>query len=180
MRPLSSSRYPASLTLALLDLEQTWEQVVQEPPSVGEVTQFLVPKLPPPPSNPGSGTTTPRTVNKRRGGQKNQKRTYTLQENEELKRKTEAWQASDKFQKVLAGRMSLPAWKSKEEVLSALDKHRVLVVVGEVSLPSRCLSFGVSSSRPLIRPAQARRRSSRSSSLTMRSRRSEAARPTSS
>jgi ATP-dependent RNA helicase DHX57 len=48
-----------------------------------------------------------------------------------LKRRTEEWQARQEFEKVLKGRMGLPAWKSREEVLEALDRHRVLVVVGE-------------------------------------------------
>lgn len=134
-RSLSSSRSRLQIGVddVLLVLEQTWDAVVAEPPSVGNVTKFLVPKLPPPPSStPASGASTPRSAPRRKTGPRSGRRTYSVQENEELKRRTEAWQGSDRFKKVLQGRMSLPAWKSKDEVLAALDKNRVLVVVGEV------------------------------------------------
>lgn len=37
------------------------------------------------------------------------------------------------FEKMMCDRMSLPAWKEKDNITGALKDSRVLVVVGEVS-----------------------------------------------
>lgn len=121
------------IVFALVEfLENEWEAIVQEPPSVGIVTQHLVPRLPPPKKVEGE-VVVKRIVPTKRNFNQGARREPTMQEQEGLKSRTEEWQRSEKFKKVLEGRMSLPAWKSKGEVLDALEKNRVLVVVGEVS-----------------------------------------------
>ena len=130
------------IVFALVEfLENEWEAIVQEPPSVGIVTQHLVPKLPPPKKVEGE-VFVKKVAPVKRNFNQGARREPTMQEQEGLKSRTEEWQRSEKFKKVLEGRMSLPAWKSKGEVLDALEKNRVLVVVGEVSFES---SFFVAS-----------------------------------
>lgn len=123
------------IVFALVEfLENEWEGLVLEPPSVGVVTQFLVPKLPPPKKVEGE-MVQKRAAPVRRQFNQSARREPTREEQEALKARTEEWQGSERFKKVLEGRMGLPAWKSKGEVLDALEKNRVLVVVGEVSRP---------------------------------------------
>jgi ATP-dependent RNA helicase DHX57 len=118
------------VVFAMVDfLSQEWEAIVENPPDVSQVTKYLVPKLPPPPKD----ATPTGPVGKKNAGRRGPsvRREPSREELESLKRRTEEWQARQEFEKVLKGRMGLPAWKSREEVLEALDRHRVLVVVGE-------------------------------------------------
>lgn len=115
-------------------LEGVWESVLEDPPSVGAVTQFLVPKLPaaaPRPARTNGGKVRPKQMRSLRP-----RRVPTDQEQAAYKVQTEAWQASKPFQRVLEGRQSLPAWKEKDIFLEALSTNRVLVVIGEVRLLS--------------------------------------------
>lgn len=116
-------------------LEGIWEAVLADPPSVGAVTQFLVPKLPAaaprPAARSNGGKVRPKQMRSQRS-----RRVPTADEQAAYKAQTEAWQASKPFQRVLEGRQSLPAWKEKEIFLEALASNRVLVVIGEVGRPS--------------------------------------------
>lgn len=110
-------------------LEGIWESIIVDPPSVGLVTQFLVPKLPP--AAPKASSSGPRTKSTANRIQR-PRRVPSPDEQTAYKAKWEEWQNSKQFQKVLDGRKSLPAWKEKEIFLEALATNRVLVVIGEV------------------------------------------------
>lgn len=112
-------------------LEGIWEEVVEHPPSIGEVTHHLLPKLP---STPVSAGPQPGQVGrvKVRGNGGGRKRVFTREDNERLKKRTEEWQSGEEFKSVMKGRMGLPAWKVKDVILQGVESNRVVVVIGEV------------------------------------------------
>ncbi|CED84855.1 atp-dependent rna helicase a [Phaffia rhodozyma] len=111
-------------------LEEIWEEAVEHPPGVGEVTLHLLPKMSPAPTSEGPKAGQVGRVKVRgTGGRK--LRVYTKEENEKLKKRTEEWQGREEFKSVMKGRMSLPAWKVKEEILQGVESNRVVVIIGE-------------------------------------------------
>lgn len=134
-------------------LEGVWETVLEDPPSVGVVAQFLVPKLPPAAPRPArSNGAKPKSKQVRT---QRARRVPSADEQAAYKARTEEWQNSRPFQRVLEGRQSLPAWKQKDAFLQALETNRVLVVIGEVRLLARLLarSQRTDPSRPCARLA---------------------------
>lgn len=112
-------------------LETTLTKVVENPPDVGEVTKYLVPKV---------EEVIPRAEKdmqqkKRQRSQKEmgEKRAPTKEDEERVKRKRQEMLDHPEYEKMMSDRMSLPAWKEKDNITGALKDNRVLVVVGEVS-----------------------------------------------
>lgn len=113
-------------------LETVLPKVLENPPDVGKVTEHLVPKVEEV-KRELSGEVR-RKVQKRSNGTAKRK-VYSPEEHEGVKRRRDDSFARPAYAKMLADRAKLPAWKERDNIVQALEKSRVLVVVGEVSLP---------------------------------------------
>ena len=117
--------------LAMLEhLETALPDVIQNPPDVGQVTEHLAPKAVQAPTTV-RGEQQRKSTKRRNGPFK--RAPATREEHEEAKRKQEILFRRKDYEEMMAVRRSLPAWKEKDNIVSALAKDRVLVVVGEVS-----------------------------------------------
>jgi ATP-dependent RNA helicase DHX57 len=96
-------------------LEAEWEAVVAEPPSVGLVTQYLVPKLPPPKKDNSVARVAGAPKRKNNGPRGGARREPSMQEQEFLKKRTEEWQASPAFSKMLQSRYVLHLCQNRRE-----------------------------------------------------------------
>jgi hypothetical protein len=122
-----------AVLVMLEHLETALPGVIETPPDVGQVTEHLAPK--PAQAPPADRVQQQRrTMRKRNGPFK--RSPPTLAEHEELKRRQELLLRRKDYEEMMAVRRSLPAWKERDNIVGALEKDRVLVVVGEVSQSS--------------------------------------------
>ena len=119
-----------AVLVMLEHLETSLPDVVENPPDVGRVTEHLAPK-PAQVATPVQQVKQQRTARRRNGPFK--RPTPTQQEHEEIKRRQELMFRRKDYEEMMAVRRSLPAWKEKDNIVNALEKDRVLVIVGEVS-----------------------------------------------
>lgn len=111
-------------------LETTLTEVVENPPDVGEVTKYLVPKM----EEIVARTEKDMQQKKRQKSQRErcERRTSTKEDEERIKRKRQEMLDHPEYEKMMRDRMGLPAWQEKDNITGALKDNRVLVVVGEV------------------------------------------------
>jgi ATP-dependent RNA helicase DHX57 len=114
-------------------LETNLPEVIADPPDVGEVTKFLIPKVDDTPTTSQSREVKRNT--KKRGPMK--RRVPTAEDEERIKKRQRDMQAHRGWESMLADRTKLPAWAEKDNINAALAKNRVLVVVGETGCGKR-------------------------------------------
>lgn len=131
LRSILESGWGGAVLSMVEYLETTLTEVMENPPDVGEVTKYLVPKV---------EEIVPRTEKdmqqkKRQKSQKErgERRTPTKEDEERIKRKRQEMLDHPEYGKMMRDRMSLPAWQEKDNITGTLKDSRVLVVVGEVS-----------------------------------------------
>ncbi|KAK4689764.1 ATP-dependent RNA helicase DHX57, partial [Tremellales sp. Uapishka_1] len=108
-------------------LESLLDEVVGNPPDVGEVTQYLVPKVED--ALPAAKAASRKVAKRSREAPR--KRIPSLEEQELAKKKQKSMLDSPAYASIIKDRQSLPAWKERERITAALEKDRVMVVVGE-------------------------------------------------
>lgn len=119
--------------LAMVEyLEGILDDVVENPPDVGRVTQYLTPKV---------EDVVPAAVARIQKSQPKQKRTNqgprrppTEAEHDAVRASYNTMANNADYEAMMQVRRRLPAWKERENINTLLDRSRVLVVVGEVSL----------------------------------------------
>lgn len=117
--------------LAMVEyLEGILDDVVNNPPDVGIVTQYLSPKV---------ESVEPTAVARPQNGRRKEKRTAqgprrppTAAEHDAVRAMYDAMATNPDYESMMQVRRKLPAWKERENINTILDKSRVLVVVGEV------------------------------------------------
>jgi ATP-dependent RNA helicase DHX57 len=114
-------------------LETNLPEVIADPPDVGEVTKFLIPKADDVPST-GQNREVRRNT-KKRGPIK--RRIPTAEDEERLNKRQRDMQAHKDWKSMLEVRTKLPAWAEKDNINAELAKNRVLVVVGETGCGKR-------------------------------------------
>ena len=108
-------------------LEQALPETISNPPDIGSVTDHLVPRQQ---VAPVSSEIRRKAATKRTD---RVKRKHVTQEDHDKARETQKRMKEDKeWESMLKVRQSLPAWKTRDSITEALEKNRVLVVVGEV------------------------------------------------
>jgi ATP-dependent RNA helicase DHX57 len=110
-------------------IESVLPDVIENPPDIGEVTRYLVPRV-------GEVLKDPQAPARRAAKQAREspkRRAPTAQDEEAMKKGQQAMMESPAYKPILADREKLPAWKERDRITSALEANRVLVVVGEVS-----------------------------------------------
>lgn len=112
-------------------LETTLVEVLENPPDVGEVTKYLVPKVEE--VVPRAEKDKQQKKKQRSQRERGERRAPTKEDEERVKRKWQEMLDHPEYEKMMCDRMSLPAWKEKDNITGALKDSRVLVVVGEVS-----------------------------------------------
>jgi HrpA-like RNA helicase len=114
-------------------LETNLSEVISNPPDVGEVTKYLIPKL----DNvvPTAQTRESRRNTKKRGPMK--RRIPTAEDEEKVRKRQKDMQTHKAWEGMLADRAKLPAWAEKDNINAELMKNRVLVVVGETGCGKR-------------------------------------------
>lgn len=114
-------------------LETNLPEVIADPPDVGEVTKFLIPKTDDVPVTNQNRELKRNT--KKRGPVK--RRIPTAEDEERIKKRQRDMQAHRGWESMLADRTKLPAWAEKDNINAALAKNRILVVVGETGCGKR-------------------------------------------
>lgn len=109
-------------------LEQQLPEAIENPPDVGEVTKYLVPR-----AAVEEEELTVRHTRQRRGQQKRRQRAYTEDDQRAVKARQQKMREMRGWEEMLRSRMALPAWKEKDRIVGLLETNRVLIVVGEVS-----------------------------------------------
>lgn len=109
-------------------LEQQLPEAIENPPDVGEVTKYLVPR-----AVVEEEESTVRNTRQRRGQQKRRRREYTEDDQRAVKARQQKMREMRGWDEMLRSRMALPAWKEKDRIVGLLETNRVLIVVGEVS-----------------------------------------------
>jgi ATP-dependent RNA helicase DHX57 len=117
-------------------LETNLPEVIADPPDVGEVTKFLIPKVDDTPTTSQSREVKRNT--KKRGPMK--RRVPTAEDEERINKRQRDMQAHRGWENMLADRTKLPAWAERDNINAALAKNRVLVVVGETGCGKRYVS----------------------------------------
>jgi ATP-dependent RNA helicase DHX57 len=117
-------------------LETNLPEVIADPPDVGEVTKFLIPKVADTPTTSQSREIKRNT--KKRGPMK--RRVPTAEDEERIRKRQRDVQAHRGWENMLADRTKLPAWAERDNINAALAKNRVLVVVGETGCGKRYVS----------------------------------------
>ena len=109
-------------------LESALPEVVHKPPDVGEVTKYLVPKAEEMVKDPQA------LIRKAKQQIKGppKRRAPTTEDEEEMGRRKKMMNDSPAYKSILMERERLPAWKERDHITSALEAHRVMVIVGEV------------------------------------------------
>lgn len=110
-------------------LEMAIPGVVENPPDIGQVTKHLVPHVEEEEDDEPVAKAVAKRAERTRGPRK--RREPSAEEHEAVRRHQERLFANPAYKPMLAERAKLPAWKERENICSALDKSRVLVVVGE-------------------------------------------------
>lgn len=113
-------------------VEAALDEVVASPPDIAAVTRHLAPQP----------VETAKVAQEARKQKVQATRTHTKRkapstdDHERVRRHRAEVFDRPEYAKMLEDRKKLPAWPEREKITSALDKNRVLVVVGEVSLLS--------------------------------------------
>ena len=110
-------------------LEQILPETIASPPDIGSVTDHLVPR-------PAVEEVKKDTGLIRKAVKKASERTYrrkqvTERDHEAASEVQKRMMSDSKWPAMLRDREKLPAWKEKDSIVNALEKNRVLVVVGE-------------------------------------------------
>ena len=108
-------------------LEQTLPETIANPPDIGRVTDHLVPR----PDEAPSQEQTKRKVTTKKNDRVKRK-IVTQDDHDRAKNRQKRMKEDPEWESMLKVRQSLPAWKTRDTITNALDKSRVLVVVGEV------------------------------------------------
>jgi ATP-dependent RNA helicase DHX57 len=114
-------------------LETNLPEVISNPPDVGEVTKYLIPRSED--IVPTSQAREARRNTKKRGPMK--RRIPTAEDEEKVRKWQREMQSHKGWESMLAVRTNLPAWAEKDNINAALEKNRVLVVVGETGCGKR-------------------------------------------
>ncbi|GMK54047.1 hypothetical protein CspeluHIS016_0106330 [Cutaneotrichosporon spelunceum] len=109
-------------------LESAVAGVVAHPPDIALVTRHLVPHVE---EEEEVDAPVARAAKRAQRRAPRRRREPTAAEHEAVRRAHARLLANPAYAPMLADRQRLPAWKSREEICSALDTSRVLVVVGE-------------------------------------------------
>lgn len=115
-------------------LETTLPGVIEAPPDIGSVTQHLVPRAAEEEDAPARVIARREAPKARRNGPR---REPSAAENAAVAAAQARLFADPKYAPMLADRKKLPAWAERENICSALDSNRVLVVVGETGCGKR-------------------------------------------
>ena len=102
-------------------------EVLENPPDIGEVTKFLVPRV----DEVIEDGLAPRTAKRKPARPPPRRRQPTAADEERLQKQHSEMVADPAYAKILQDRQNLPAWKEAESITSLLDANRVVVVVGE-------------------------------------------------
>jgi ATP-dependent RNA helicase DHX57 len=118
-------------------LDGEWTRIEEEgPPDMWEVLKHL---LPPPETGPRAtgekGELKPLGT---KGRRKNAGRRLDPRTNEQVLKDFNKVRAEDKYAKLLQTRERLPSFTAKNELLSMLENHRAIVIVGETGMPWPC------------------------------------------
>jgi ATP-dependent RNA helicase DHX57 len=106
-------------------LEAALPACLENPPDIASVTQYLVPKIEDAPEEVQVRKRMQKL--KMRGGRGRQSGMTEA----EVKAHHEAMQNAPGWQSMLEARQRLPAWSSRQHIIDALEKNRVVVIVGE-------------------------------------------------
>lgn len=119
--------------LAMVEyLESALPEVIDNPPDIGLVTKYLVPKVEE--SIKSSQERARPAAKETRGPPKRRK--PTAQDEEMMKQRQKRMQDSPSYRSILEDREKLPAWQERHSITGTLESNRVLVVVGEVRVSS--------------------------------------------
>lgn len=124
-------------------VEEEWGTIEDQGfPDISLVLQHLIPQPASLPSDEGvSDTTRPATDrNRRRDGGRQR---HDMRDDAKIAEEFKAMRNLPKYSELFSLRKKLPAFASKDEFLSLLDKSRVVVVVGETGQWPRTLSYGL-------------------------------------
>lgn len=123
--------------------------VIENPPDIGEVTKYLVPQV----EDKDEDAPTTKAAVTRTNRQRGKRRAPTDADQQAAKAKQARLFADPAYKPMLDDRAKLPAWKERENICSALESNRVLVVVGETGcgkstqLPQFLLDHEIASGR---------------------------------
>jgi ATP-dependent RNA helicase DHX57 len=106
-------------------LETALPACLKRPPDIASVTQYLVPKV----EDVQQEVEVRKRLQKLKVG-RGRGRQPGMSE-QEVRAHHDAMQAAPGWKAMLAARQSLPAWSSREEIITALEENRVVVIVGE-------------------------------------------------
>ena len=110
-------------------LETALPEVIADPPDIGTVTQYLVPQV-----EEMTREVSDRTAMQRKKESKPVRlKPVTAKDHAAVKAARERMSQDAGYEKMMIERRRLPAWAEKDRITDALNKNRVLVVVGEVS-----------------------------------------------
>ncbi|EIW66325.1 hypothetical protein TREMEDRAFT_45797 [Tremella mesenterica DSM 1558] len=138
-----------AVLLMVEHIETLLPDVLANPPDLGEVTRFLVPRLeeisPAIPKSDGPGRSKPEIRRHRHQA--------TSADEASVQKRHQAMSQDPAYKKILDDRQKLPAWKERHNITSALDSNRVILVVGETGcgkttqLPQFILDHEISQNR---------------------------------
>lgn len=112
---------------AMLELlESILQDCLDNPPDVGMVTRHLVPQV----EDVDPEAQVRRRVQKLKIGRGGRGKSPTMSE-QQVQAHHEAMHQAPGWTAMLAARQKLPAWSSREKIIDALEKNRVVVIVGE-------------------------------------------------
>lgn len=130
-------------------LEMILPDVIAEPPDVGEVTRYLVPKV----EEAVPESAPKRTAAKKQIRHQPKWRAPSAEDERRVQEQYKAMTSRPGYAGMMAQRQKLPAWKEHGAITDALEQSRVLVVVGETGcgkstqLPQFILDHEIAASR---------------------------------
>lgn len=131
-------------------LENAVPGVIENPPDVGEVTKHLVPHVE---EEDEELPIARAAVTRKKQGQWKKRRAPTEADHEATRAKQARLFANPAYKPMLDDRAKLPAWKERDNICSAMELNRVLVVVGETGcgkstqLPQFLLDYEIACGR---------------------------------
>ena len=106
-------------------LETALPACLERPPDIASVTRYLVPKV----EDVAQEVEVRKRLQKLKVG-RGRGRQPGMSE-QEIRAHHEAMQAAPGWKSMLEARQKLPAWSSRQDIIDALEKNRVVVIVGE-------------------------------------------------
>jgi ATP-dependent RNA helicase DHX57 len=106
-------------------LETALPDCLENPPDIASVTQYLVPQAP----DVGEEVEVRRRIQKLKVGRGRNRQPGM--NDQEVRAHQQAMMAAPGWNAMLSARSKLPAWSSRETIIDALEKNRVVVIVGE-------------------------------------------------